>query len=238
MILPGAGPVVSAAQVPQASGPSCDTDRSMARASVADRLRDDILRGAFPPGERLIELQLTERFDVGRAAIRAALVDLEAQGLVRREANRGATVRRISVAEAVEITEARAVLEGLVARRAAERATDADGKKLRGIVEQMEAAVESGDKRGYAELNRKLHAFLPRVARHQVASDLIDNLRHRAVHHQFQLAVMPGRAAESLGQHRDIVDAVVAGDGPAADRAMHAHLDSVIDTLRQWQGLD
>ncbi|MGH9191388.1 MAG: GntR family transcriptional regulator, partial [Acidimicrobiales bacterium] len=55
-------------------------------APVADRLRDDILKGAFPPGERLIELQLTERYGVGRAAIRAALVELDAEGLVQREA--------------------------------------------------------------------------------------------------------------------------------------------------------
>src|SRR4029450_4583904 len=103
-------------------------------APVADRLRDDILQGVFPPGERLIELQLSERYDVGRAAIRSALVELDAQGLVRRETNRGATVRRISVAEAVEITEARAALESLVARRAAERATEADRAELGGGV--------------------------------------------------------------------------------------------------------
>lgn len=206
--------------------------------SVADRLRDDILGGVFPPGERLIELQLTRRYDVGRAAIRAALVELDAQGLVRRETNRGATVRRISVAEAVEITEARAVLEGLVARRAAERATAADREELQAIVEGMRRAVDRDDRQGYSALNRELHAALPRIARHQVADDLIANLRNRAVHHQFRLAVMPGRAATSLAQHVAIVEAVVAGDGEAAEKAMHDHLVSVIDALRQWEELD
>jgi DNA-binding GntR family transcriptional regulator len=209
-----------------------------ARRSVAERLRDDILAGVFPPGERLIELQLSERYDVGRAAIRAALVELDAQGLVRRETNRGATVRRISVAEAVEITEARAALESLVARRAAERATDAERGELARLLEDMTATVARDDKRGYSTLNRELHAALPRIARHQVADDLIHNLRNRAVHHQFQLSVMPGRAERSLAQHRAIVEAVVAGDGDAADAAMRAHLESVIEALRQWEHLD
>jgi DNA-binding GntR family transcriptional regulator len=107
--------------------------------SVTDRLRDDILEGAFPPGERLIELQLTERYGVGRAAIRAALVELEVEGLVQREANRGATVRRISVAEAVEISEARGVLEGLVARLAAERAMREHLASVVDVLRQWEA---------------------------------------------------------------------------------------------------
>ena len=208
------------------------------KRAVAERLRDDILRGVFPPGERLIELQLTRRYAVGRAAIRSALVELQAQGLVQREANRGATVRRIGVVEAVEITEARAALEGLVARRAAERATDAERDELAGIVERMEKAVAADDRRGYSTLNRKLHAALPRIARHGVADDLIGNLRDRAVHHQFQLSVMPGRAEVSLAQHKAIVDAVVAGDGKAAEKAMRSHLSSVIDALRQWEHLD
>jgi DNA-binding GntR family transcriptional regulator len=206
--------------------------------SVAARLRADILDGVFPPGERLIELQLSERYRVGRGAIRSALVELDAEGLVRRETNRGATVRRISVSEAVEITEARAALESLVARRAAERATDAEREELTALVDQMRTAVEHDDRRGYSQLNRTLHATLPRIARHQVADDLIDNLRNRAVHHQFQLAVMPGRAAESLSQHAAIVTAVVEGDGDAAEQAMRDHLASVVDALRQWEHLD
>src|SRR5918994_769266 len=192
-------------------------------APVADRLRDDILQGAFPPGERLIELQLTERYGVG---------------LVQREANRGATVRRISVAEAVEITEARAALEGLIARLAAERATDVERDQLRALLAEMTEAVEQDDKLAYSKLNRDLHGSLCRIARHRVADDLVGNLRNRAAHHQFRLALVPGRAAESLAQHRAIVEAVTSGDGHAAEDAMRTHLTSVIDVLRHWEALD
>lgn len=205
---------------------------------ITDRLRDDILQGAFPPGERLIELQLTERYGVGRAAIRAALVELDAEGLVQREANRGATVRRITVGEAVEITEARAALEGLIARLAAERATTDERDELRTLVADMTHAVAQDDKLRYSKLNRVLHGALRRIARHRVADDLVANLRNRAAHHQFRLALMPGRAAESLGQHQAIVEAVVAGDGPAAEMAMREHLASVTDVLRQWEAFD
>jgi DNA-binding GntR family transcriptional regulator len=201
---------------------------------VADRLRDDILQGVFPPGERLIELQLTERYGVSRAAIRSALVELDAEGLVRRETNRGATVRRISVGEAVEITEARAALEGLVARRAAERATPDERDELLDLIAEMREVVGRDDRLTYSKLNRNLHASLRRIARHSVADDLVANLRNRAAHHQFRLAVMPGRAKESLEQHAAIVDAVVAGDGDAAETAMRLHLESVIHVLEQW----
>jgi DNA-binding GntR family transcriptional regulator len=205
---------------------------------VADRLRDDILRGTFPPGERLIELQLTDRYGVGRAAIRAALAELDSEGLVRREANRGATVRRITVAEAIEITQARAALEGLVARLAAERASESDRVRLRSILDDMVTAAAEDDKLGYSKLNRRLHGTLCTIARHRVADELVANLRNRAAHHQFRLAVVPGRAEESLAQHRAIVDAVTAGDGPAAEVAMRDHLASVIDVLRHWEAVE
>src|SRR5262245_53862356 len=205
---------------------------------VTDRLRDDILAGTFPPGERLIELQLTERYGVARAAIRAALVELDSEGLVQREANRGATVRRISVAEAVEITQARAALEGLIARLAAERASEAERAALRALLADMTEAVAEGDSLGYSKLNRRLHGSLCTIARHRVADDLVANLRNRAAPHQFRPALVPGRASQSVAEHRAIVDAVASGDGPAAEAAMRTHLASVIDVLRHWEAFD
>ena len=207
----------------------------MARTeSRADDLRSDIVAGVFPAGERLIEAQLCERYACGRAVVRAALVQLESEGLVDRQPNRGATVRRISVAEAIEITEARAALERLIAARAARNATPSDCDELRGIVTDMRAAVEQDDAARYSELNRVLHGRLREISRHAVAADLVHNLRNRAVSHQYRLAMMPGRPSESLEQHAAIVAAVVAGDQAAAAAAMDSHLGSVLDVLNRW----
>ncbi|MEM7323638.1 MAG: GntR family transcriptional regulator [Actinomycetota bacterium] len=202
--------------------------------TVTDDLRSDILSGRFEPGQRLLEVHLADDYRCGRAAIRAALVALTAEGLVAREANRGATVRRITVAEAVQITEARAALESLIAGQAARNATAADRRELRGIITDMRAAVKKPNARGYSELNGVLHRRLREMSGHTIAAELVSNLRDRAAHHQYRLAVMPGRPEESLGQHEAIVDAVVRGDEQAAAEAMRDHLQSVIDVLNRW----
>ena len=160
---------------------------------------------------------------------------MEKEGLVDREVNRGATVRRVSLEEALQITEVRRLLEGLVAERAAKVATSADHTELRTIIESMRDAVTTERFALYSELNGVLHRRLREISGHAVACDLIDNLRNRAASHEFRLALMPGRPAESLGQHEAIVDAIVAGDGAAAEAAMHAHLRSVMDVLRRWE---
>lgn len=203
-------------------------------ADVSDHLRSDILSGDFPPGERLIELQLTERYGVGRAAIRAAIVELSAEGLVVHETNRGATVRRVSIEEAIEIAEAREVLERLLARRAAERADDGERAELSQIVADMRAAVSDNRQADYSELNRLLHRRIREISGHSTASQLVANLRNRGAHHQFRLATMPGRSSDSLVQHAAIVEAIVAGDGDGAAEAMGVHLWSVRDVLVSW----
>ncbi|MEU8820516.1 GntR family transcriptional regulator [Actinoplanes sp. NPDC048796] len=81
--------------------------RGTAAAQVRDRLREAILHGEYLPGERLVEAQLIERFAASRFNVRAALRDLAAEGLVRMERNRGAHVRKVSIEQAVEITEVR-----------------------------------------------------------------------------------------------------------------------------------
>lgn len=203
-------------------------------STIADEIRSDILSGRFEPGDRLLEVPLADRYRCGRAAVRSALVALSAQGLVEHQANRGATVRRISLAEAIQITQARSALESLIAAEAARHASESDHAELRTIVEKMTAAVDRDDGREYSALNTLLHRRLQEMSGHEVAAQLVANLRDRAAHHQYRLTVMPGRSSESLPQHAAIVDAVVAGDEGEAAAAMTAHLNSVIEVLRRW----
>ena len=97
---------------------------------VLDELRAAILAGEFVAGQRLVEVDLCERFGCGRFAVRAAIPVLASEGLVDVQRHRGARVRIIPLAEAIEITEVRRLLEGLIAARAAERATRAEVASL------------------------------------------------------------------------------------------------------------
>ena len=207
----------------------------IAEPAVADALRTAILRGAYAPRQRLIEGDLCAELGAGRFAVRGALRLLAAEGLIEIEPHKGARIREIPLSEAIEITEVRAVLEGLVAARAADRLTRADLAELRGIIAAMRGAVRAGELLRYSELNARLHAAILAVANHPTAAGILERLRAQMVRHQFQLALLPGRPAVSLAQHEAIVAAIRARDPVAAEEAMRAHVRSVLAALRSIQ---
>ncbi|MBW0101768.1 GntR family transcriptional regulator [Pseudonocardia sp. KRD291] len=206
-------------------------DTTAPAGTVADALRDAIAGGDFAPNQRLVEADLSEQFGASRAAVRAALVELTSEGLVERVQNRGARVRAVSVEEAVEITEVRMVLEGLLAAKAATRLSDDDRARLRQIGASMQDAVASGDLLGYSGLNSELHTFVRESADQRTAGLLLERLRGQNVRHQFRLAMQPGRPSVSLPQHLAIIEALCAGDPDAAEQAMRVHLQSVVEAL-------
>jgi DNA-binding GntR family transcriptional regulator len=206
-----------------------------ARRFVVERLRGAIVNGDVAPGQRLVEAELAEALGVTRASVRAALIDLSADGLVERIPNRGARVRAVPVAEAIAITECRMVLEGLCAAKAAELATPAQIERLTGIAEQLAAAVAAGEPLKYSALNRELHQSVHEISGQTVAADLLQRLNAQIVRHQFQLSLRPGRTHVSLPEHQAIVAAIAARDPAAAEAAARHHLASVIDALRETE---
>jgi DNA-binding GntR family transcriptional regulator len=202
------------------------------KPGITEALRAAILAGEYAPNQRLVEIDLCERFGTSRFMLRSALQDLAAQGLVEFRHNRGARVREVSLAEAIEITEVRIMLEGLLAARAAERVTRSDAAELRQIVKDMRAAVQKSELLTYSDLNARLHGSVRDIAAHETASRLLRQLRDQTVRHQFSLSLVPGRPMVSLPQHEAIVAAITARQPEEAERAMHIHLQSVIDAFR------
>lgn len=205
-----------------------------AKSAVTDALRAAILAGEYVPNQRLIEIDLCERFGTSRFILRSSLQDLAAQGLVEFQRNRGARVRDVPLDEAIEITEVRIRLEGLVAARAAERITRSDAAKLRQMVKDMRTAVRNSELLGYSELNARLHGAIRDAAGHETAARLLRQLRDQTVRYQFSLSLVPGRPAVSLPQHEAIVAAVTARDPTEAEAAMRRHLESVLAAYRAF----
>jgi len=204
--------------------------------TLTDRLRAAILGGGFVPNQRLIEADICEQFGAPRAAVRETFKELAGEGLVEILRNKGARVRAVSKAEAIEITEVRMVLEGLSAAKAAERVTPEQAGELRRLVADMRDAVDRNDLDRYSELNAALHAKVREIAGHRTSAAIIERLGAQVARHRFRLARRPGRAAVSLPQHELIVAAIVARDPEAAQIAMQQHLRSVAEALAATPG--
>jgi DNA-binding GntR family transcriptional regulator len=200
------------------------------------RLREAIVSGRLQPNQRLVEADLSSELGLGRAAVRTALARLDQEGLVEHERNRGARVRLVEEGEAVEILEARAVLEGLAARHAAVNADAEAVADLRAILAEMRRLLDAGDLLGASDQNAVLHRRLLALAGHATATRLISNLSSQLVRFQYRTILLPGRSERSFGEHEAIVEAVAAGDPSAAEEAMRIHLSHVAEALRVSAG--
>jgi DNA-binding GntR family transcriptional regulator len=203
---------------------------------VYETLHDQIVAGDLSPGERLVEDELADRLGESRGAVRIALLRLEHDRLVVRERNRGASVRRVSPQEAIEILEARAALELLAAGYAAIRRTDADVKELRGLIAEMERLHGAGELLAMSERNATLHRRILEISQHEVARDVCSRLHSQIVRFQFRTILAPGRSAKSLAEHQAIVEAIAAGDRRKAEAAMRRHLGNVAEALEKTSG--
>lgn len=205
----------------------------MVTTSSYESFREAIVRGDLSPDARLVEADITTTFEMSRGAVRTALIRLEQEGLVVREPHRGARVRRVSDEEAVEILQARAVLEGLAVRQTAERIDDAGAERIQGCLARQRELLEAGDVLGASDANADLHAALLELSGHGTALRFTRALNSQSVRYQYRTLLIPGRPAASLAEHTAIVEAVVAGQPDDAERAMRSHLFNVAQAVQQ-----
>ena len=207
---------------------------SLAQREVGRR----IVSGEIGAGFKLIEADIAEALGISRGPVREALRALDQAGLVRVEKNRGVFVREISLPEANEIYEVRAVLEGLIGRLAAQRIEAGEIDHLRTIIKRMRAQEKSCNTQAYFPLNVEFHDLLARAARNGA---LLAN--YRGIINQLDLfrratlSRSPNNIPISTRDHEAIVNAVATRDESLAERLMSDHVLQSRQRLHRALGL-
>ena len=192
------------------------------RQQVLDSLRQAIIDGRLAPGARLTERELTEMLGVSRTVVREALRSLEAEGLVHVIPNKGPVVRELSRAEAEDLYQIRAVLEGLAARLFVEHATDERVTELAQALDVVIAAYDSGDAARVLETKNRFYDVLFAGAGSETLSSMLATLHARIWRWRALGLTHPGRSSdrsrESISGLRDMLAAIRRRDAVEAER--------------------
>jgi DNA-binding GntR family transcriptional regulator len=203
---------------------------------AADRLREKILRGAYPEGVPLRQDALATELGVSRIPVREALRQLEVEGLVTFSPHVGAVVSTLSLGEIMELFDVRALLESDVLRRSIPRLRPADLERAAEILDAYEAAFRGGDVATWGVLNWRFHSTLLGAADRPLTMGLLQTLHNQSDRYtRLQLSLTHGetRADE---EHRAILKAVREGDIDGACAGLRDHVTgaghSLVDFLR------
>ena len=192
------------------------------RQQVVDALRRAIIEGRLAPGARLVERELTEMMQVSRTVIREALRQLESEGLIAIIPNKGPVVRALTQAEAKDLYQIRAVLEGLAARLFTEHASDGQLKRLAGALEVVVQAYASGDAQQVLETKNRFYEVLFEGAGSETLSSMLNTLHARIWRWRALGLSHPGRSKqrskESIRNLRAMLAAIRKRDADAAER--------------------
>jgi DNA-binding GntR family transcriptional regulator len=212
------------------TAPSALTPRALYE-EVAERLRLRIFRRELEPGSWIDELKLAEEFGISRTPLREALKVLATEGLITMKVRRGAYVTEVSEQDLAEVYHLLALLESDAAAAVAEHASDAELRELCELHAQLEQAVEgSGASRErFFEINERFHLRLLDLARNRWRVQMVADLRKVMKLNRHHSLFKQGRLADSLAEHRALMQALEARQAERATALMRAHFASGLE---------
>ncbi len=193
------------------------------------RLRNDIVHGHMPPGERLVISTLAEAIGAGQTPIREALMRLVSEGLVTLEDQRGFSVAPVSRDELLELTATRAEIEALALRWAIAKGDDDWEASVLGAYHRLQKAHKlAGDGHsidpGWEERHNHFHAMLVGACGNKVLLQLRAQLYDRADRYRKLSTRYLKAPRDDLGEHEAIMKAALARDCVEAERLLKAHI--------------
>jgi DNA-binding GntR family transcriptional regulator len=201
------------------------------RSHVYNILRRAIVSLEFLPGQALSENELAGRHGVSRTPIREALIRLGNDGLVEVVPQLGTFVSRISTRDVIEVRFIRETLERASLPHAIERVGKDDEKRLRRLLDEQEAAEQDGDLQHWFQTDEDLHRTLLEIGGHPKIWPIVSSTKAHLDRVRMLSLPDPGLLQDLHGQHRSIVEHVLAKDEKAADVVLRHHLQLALGAL-------
>lgn len=201
---------------------------------VRDRLRKAIHSGKLQPGEQLRQEELAERYGISRIPVREALRQLEAEGLVTRQPNRGAVVAALSIQEVIEMLDIRIGLECRALRLAVPNMIDSDFEAATKLLKSYDKEPRP---QKWGEMNWRFHETLYAPCNRPKLIEMIEaNYGHVNRFTRTQVSIASGKEKPQK-EHYEILAACIAGDAQRAAALLEAHIiqtqKSLMATSRQ-----
>lgn len=196
------------------------------RDVVFQTLREAILRGTIKPGERLMEIQLSQQLGVSRTPVREAIRMLELEGLVNMTPRKGAAVAAISEKSLRDVLEVRCALEELSVRLACERMSWEQFEQLRTANVKFAQVAESEDITVIAKSDEVFHDIIYYSTDNDKLILLLNQLREQMYRYRVEHIKMKERRSLLIREHQEIIDALRERDSQTAVLVMRRHINN------------
>ena len=203
--------------------------RNFRTASLADqvyeKLEDDIVYGVYKRGEVLTELKLAESLGVSRTPIREALRRLEQERMIE-DSGKGSIVLGITKEDLLDLMDIRLRIEGLATKYAAENITPEGVEELTHLMDLQDFYHSKNNISRLQAVDDEFHAAICRLSMRNILNDTLIPL-HRKTRLYRKLAMEDHeRSPKTLREHREIYEAIIAGDGTKAKLLMKQHIEN------------
>ncbi|MCJ0868699.1 GntR family transcriptional regulator [Streptomyces sp. AP-93] len=199
---------------------------------VYQHVKQAVLDRRYEGGVLLTEGELAVAVGVSRTPVREALLRLETEGLLKLYPKKGALVLAVSAQEIADVIETRLLVEEFTVRQAVP-APAGLLERLAELVEEQRRLGDAGELGAMMAVDRAFHAEIVRSAGNQILCRLYDQLRDRQLRMGVALLhAHPERVERTLAEHREILDALRAGDADTAAAAVRAHVSRVGELVR------
>ena len=195
-------------------------------------LRDAIQSGRYAPGQQLSQTQLMSDFGLGSTPVREAVLELLARGVLVQESHHSVRVAELDLPRLRNIYRVRCLLETEAAQLGTAKLSEPDLAAMRAQLQRMDAAKRAGDPAEAARADIEFRRTLYAAADNPILLDLIDQ-----VWLSFPGSILygiPGRLAQSIKEHHEILDAVARRDPTAAGFCLQKHLLGALGVLEDY----